>query len=106
MPAYAIGVDVGGTFTDCFVTDGVGSWRGKAPTTPRRSRRLMAALEAPPRSRPPLRRVLAAPCISRSDDRGHQLPRAAAGAPTGSLVTRGFGDLWPMARGHRSASTA
>src|SRR5207249_1095488 len=24
-----------------------------------------------------------------------------AGAPTGLLVTEGFGDLWPMARGHR-----
>src|SRR5436190_583729 len=34
MPPYAIGVDIGGTFTDCFLTDGVRGWRGKAPTTP------------------------------------------------------------------------
>ena len=29
-----IGVDVGGTFTDAVLTDGVGIWRAKAPTTP------------------------------------------------------------------------
>jgi len=35
MAAYSVGIDVGGTFTDCFVTDGARGWRGKAPTTPR-----------------------------------------------------------------------
>ena len=29
-----IGVDVGGTFTDAVLTDGVGIWRAKSPTTP------------------------------------------------------------------------
>ena len=28
-----IGVDVGGTFTDAVVTDGLGIWRAKVPTT-------------------------------------------------------------------------
>jgi len=31
-----IGVDVGGTFTDAVLTDGVQTWRAKAPTTPGR----------------------------------------------------------------------
>src|SRR5438552_3533499 len=46
MAAYSVGIDVGGTFTDCFVTDGVHGWRGKAPTTPRAPLcGLLAALE-------------------------------------------------------------
>ena len=28
-----IGIDVGGTFTDCVLTDGNHTWRAKAPTT-------------------------------------------------------------------------
>ncbi len=104
MPAYAIGVDIGGTFTDSYVTDGARGWRAKAPTTPRAlADGLMAALE----------RVAA--------EVGTSLPVLLAatahfalgttavtnclaelkGAPTGLLVTRGFADLWPMARGHR-----
>src|SRR5207237_968443 len=34
MAGYHIGIDIGGTFTDCFVTDAVRSWSAKAPTTP------------------------------------------------------------------------
>lgn len=29
-----IGIDVGGTFTDCVLSDGATSWRAKSPTTP------------------------------------------------------------------------
>ncbi len=34
--AYRLGVDVGGTFTDLFLVDDVGSrhWRVKTPSTP------------------------------------------------------------------------
>jgi len=32
--ALCIGVDVGGTFTDCVLSDGVTTWRAKSPTTP------------------------------------------------------------------------
>src|SRR3989442_11736485 len=34
MAAYSVGIDVGGTFTDCFVTDGAHGWRGTAPPPP------------------------------------------------------------------------
>ena len=104
MAAYSVGIDVGGTFTDCFVTDGVSGWRGKAPTTPREPLRgLFAALDdAAVRIGVPLARVLGdtvhfglgttvvTNCLAQ-----------LAGAPTGLLVTEGFADLWPMARGHR-----
>src|SRR5262245_41359755 len=104
MPVYAIGVDIGGTFTDCYATDGTRDWRGKAPTTPRAlADGLLAALDvvAAEIGRP-LSAVLA-------DTRHFALGTTAvtnclaqqAGPPTGLLVTRGFADLWPMARGHR-----
>jgi N-methylhydantoinase A len=104
MPAYAIGIDIGGTFTDCFVTDGVGGWRGKAQTTPRAlDDGLVHALEA----------AAADMGTALPDVLGETVHFALAttavtnclaerrGAPTGLLVTEGFADLWPMARGHR-----
>ena len=33
-PAFCIGVDVGGTFTDVVLSEGTGVWRAKAPSTP------------------------------------------------------------------------
>src|SRR5262245_23073368 len=104
MPGYAIGVDIGGTFTDCFATDGTYRWRGKAPTTPRAlADGLVEALTAVAAEiGRPLGAVLA-------DTVHFALGTTAvtnclaelSGAPTGLLVTRGFADLWPMARGHR-----
>ena len=35
-PKTCLGIDVGGTFTDAVLTDGVTTWRAKAPTTPGR----------------------------------------------------------------------
>jgi N-methylhydantoinase A len=104
MPAYAIGIDIGGTFTDCFVTDGERGWHAKAPTTPRAlADGLVVALEvAAAEVGMPLARLL--------DETVHFALGTTAvtnclaeetGAPTGLLVTRGFADLWPMARGHR-----
>src|ERR1051325_10117591 len=43
MAGYHIGIDIGGTFTDCFVTDGTRSWSAKAPTTPAALDRGLAA---------------------------------------------------------------
>ena len=36
MSKYYVGVDIGGTFTDVFVSDGDHYWEGKASTTPGR----------------------------------------------------------------------
>src|SRR5437667_1604876 len=104
MPAYAIGIDVGGTFTDCFVSDGAGGWRGKAPTTPRvLADGLVAALdEAAADVGRPVRALLAdAVHFALGTTAVTNCLAEQRGAPTGLLVTRGFADLWPMARGHR-----
>lgn len=44
--SLAVGIDVGGTFTDAFVSDGRASWRAKSPTDPGDfGRGVLAALE-------------------------------------------------------------
>src|SRR2546426_10781197 len=104
MAAHSVGIAGGGTFPACFVTDGVHGGRGKAPTTPREPiHGLLAALEdAAAAIGVPLARALGdtvhfglgttvvTNCLAQ-----------LAGAATGLLVTEGFADLWPMARGHR-----
>ncbi len=102
--AYHVGIDIGGTFTDANVTDGGCGWRGKAPTTPAALvAGVLASLEA-----------AAAEAGMSVDGILAQTARFAvgttavtntltelSGAPTGVIVTRGFGDLLRMARGHR-----
>src|SRR5262249_40424782 len=104
MPPFAIGVDIGGTFTDCYLTDGVRGWRGKAPTTPGAlADGLVAALDATAADHgTPLREVLAATThFALGTTAITNCLAEHAGATTGLLVTRGFTDLWTMARGHR-----
>jgi N-methylhydantoinase A len=104
MPEYAIGIDIGGTFTDCFVTDGAGGWRGKAPTTPAAPvEGLVAALEAAIADLGvPLARVLGETVhFGLGTTAVTNCLAELAGATTGLLATEGFADLWTMARGHR-----
>src|SRR5262249_54869621 len=103
-PSYSIGVDVGGTFTDCYVTDGTDGWRGKAPTTPRAlADGLLAALETTAAEvGRPLAAILAETAhFALGTTAVTNCLAERAGVPTGLLVTEGFADLWPMARGHR-----
>jgi N-methylhydantoinase A len=104
MAAYAIGVDIGGTFTDCYVTDGARGWRGKAPTTPRGlATGLMAALDTVAGEAGVSLQVLLGSTVhfALGTTAVTNCLAELRGAPTGLLVTRGFADLWPMARGHR-----
>jgi N-methylhydantoinase A len=104
MAAHHIGIDIGGTFTDCFVTDGERSWSAKAPTTP-------AALDQGLLES--LRRAADAAGMNLAallHDTVHfglgttsvtNVLAEQRGARTGLLITRGFGDLFTIARGHR-----
>jgi N-methylhydantoinase A len=101
---YHVGIDIGGTFTDAYVTEGGRGWRGKAPTTPAALvEGVLASLEA-----------AAGAAGERVEDLLARTQRFAigttavtntlaelSGAPTGLIVTRGFADLPRMARGHR-----
>src|SRR5205085_12492814 len=104
MAGYHIGIDIGGTFTDCFVTDGTRSWSAKAPTTP-------AALDRGLLDS--LRQAAAATGLSLEAllrETVHfglgttsvtNVLAEQRGARTGLVTTRGFADLFTIARGHR-----
>jgi N-methylhydantoinase A len=104
MRRYHIGIDIGGTFTDCFATDGIRAWSAKAPTTP-------AALEKGLVES--LRRAAESAGLGLTAllaDTAHfalgttsvtNVLAEKRGAVTGLVTTRGFADLFTMARGHR-----
>jgi len=101
---YHIGIDIGGTFTDAFVTDGAGGWRGKAPTTPEALvDGLLASLEAAVAEvGRPLDEVLGqTERFAVGTTAVTNTLTELSGTRTGVLVTRGFGDLLRIARGHR-----
>ena len=103
-PAFCIGVDVGGTFTDVVLSDGTSVWRAKAPSTP-------AALGNGVLSGC---RLVAQRAGMRLED---LLPRVArfglgttavtnviatrSGRRVGLVTTKGFEDLVPIARVRR-----
>jgi N-methylhydantoinase A len=103
-PAFCIGVDVGGTFTDVVLSDGTNVWRAKAPSTP-------ATLGAGVLS---ACRLVAQRAGMRLED---LLPRVArfglgttavtnviatrGGRRVGLVTTKGFEDLVPIARVRR-----
>jgi len=105
-PRFAVGVDVGGTFTDVVVTDGAGTWRAKAPTTPDDlGRGVLDALGLA---------AARAGLDGGLDDLAPQIGRfglgttavtnviaARAGKRVGLLTTKGFESAVPIARGRR-----
>lgn len=99
-----IGVDVGGTFTDAVLTDGVGVWRAKSPTTPGNlTEGVLAAVElAAGRAGMPLERIL--PSVGRfglGTTAVTNVVASRAGRRVGLVTTAGFEELVPLARGRK-----
>ena len=99
-----IGVDVGGTFTDCVLTDGIDTWRAKAPTTPGQVGRgvLTAAVLAAERSGTTIEALM--PRVSRFGLGTTAVTNTLAsrtGRTVGLLTTAGFEEMLPFARGSR-----
>jgi N-methylhydantoinase A len=99
-----IGVDVGGTFTDAVLTDGLGVWRAKSPTTPGNiGEGVLKAIElAASRAGTELDRVL--PAVRRFGLGTTAVTNVLAsrnGRRVGLITTKGFEELVPFARGRK-----
>ena len=99
-----IGIDVGGTFTDCVLTDGTSTWRAKAPTTTGEiGLGVLAAAElAARRSGTTLDELL--PKVSRFGLGTTAVTNTLAsrtGRLVGLLATSGFEEMIPIAQGTR-----
>jgi N-methylhydantoinase A len=99
-----IGIDVGGTFTDCVLTDGTQTWRAKAPTTTGEiGKGVLAAAEiAAQRAGTTLDALL--PTVSRfglGTTAVTNTLAARTGRTVGLLATKGFEEMIPIAQGKR-----
>jgi N-methylhydantoinase A len=99
-----IGIDVGGTFTDCVLTNGTSTWRAKAPTTSGViGQGVLAAAElAAHRSGTTLDELL--PTVSRFGLGTTAVTNTLAsrtGRLVGLLATSGFEEMIPIAQGTR-----
>jgi len=98
------GIDVGGTFTDCVLTEGNRVWRAKSPTTPGEIGKgvLAAAALAAERRGEPLRATL--PKVARfglGTTAITNVLAARTGKRVGLVTTAGFEEMIPFARGSR-----
>jgi N-methylhydantoinase A len=99
-----IGVDVGGTFTDAVLTDGIGVWRAKSPTTPGDvGDGVLRAVElAAARAGAPLEQIL--PSVGRfglGTTAVTNVLASRAGRRVGLVTTAGFEELVPFSRGRK-----
>ena len=99
------GIDVGGTFTDCVLTEGDRVWRAKSPTTPGAigDGVINAARLASERRGEPLEATL--PQVARFGLGTTVVTNVLAsrtGRRVGLITTRGFEKMIPLARGERA----
>src|ERR1700733_13840854 len=98
------GIDVGGTFTDCVLTEGNRVWRAKSPTTPGEIGKgvLAAAALAAERRGESLRATM--PKVARFGLGTTAITNTLAartGKRVGLVTTAGFEEMIPFARGSR-----
>jgi N-methylhydantoinase A len=99
------GIDVGGTFTDCVLTEGDRVWRAKSPTTPEAigGGVINAARLAAERRGEPLESCL--PRVARFGLGTTVVTNVLAsrtGRRVGLVTTKGFEQMIPLARGERA----
>jgi N-methylhydantoinase A len=104
MPAYCIGVDVGGTFTDVVLSDGRRVWRAKSPssTTALDEGVIAGCRLVAQRAGTTLERLL--PQVARfglGSTAVTNVIAARTGRRVGLITTHGFEDLVPIARVRR-----
>lgn len=101
---YCVGVDVGGTFTDVVLAAGGRTWRAKAPSTPGRlGDGVLAATESAARRAGETLESLLGQVVrfGLGTTAVTNILATRTGRRVGLLVTRGFEDLLPLARGTR-----
>ena len=99
-----VGVDIGGTFTDCVLSDGTRTWRAKSPTTPGALGEgvLAAATLVAERRGPSLADTL--PAVVRfglGTTAVTNVLASGTGRKVGVLATAGFEEMLLYARGAR-----
>ncbi|MDG2002584.1 MAG: hydantoinase/oxoprolinase family protein [Novosphingobium sp.] len=104
MDPICFGIDVGGTFTDCVLTEGERIWRAKSPTTPGELGKgvIAAARLAAHRRGESLEATL--PNVARFGLGTTAITNVLAsrtGRRVGLVTTEGFEQMLPMARGAR-----
>ncbi len=102
--SICFGIDVGGTFTDCVLTEGARIWRAKSPTTPGELGKgvIAAARLAAERRGQALEQTL--PQVARFGLGTTAVTNALAsrtGRKVGLVTTAGFETMLPLARGVR-----
>ena len=99
--SYYVGVDIGGTFTDVFVSDGDNYWEGKSPTTPEKLHEgLLDALGVVAEEMDIDRTALleATHILTHGSTIITNILAEMRGAKTGFITTRGFRDLLNIGR--------
>ena len=101
--SYLVGIDIGGTFTDCAIVDRAGKLlTTKVPSTPADfSRGMLDALGAGAQALGLSSSAFAATSRSRTAPRSARTPSSRSAAKVGLITTKGHEDAIHIMRGSR-----